>query len=275
MLKTSWYRLILLLPLFICMLLCKSAWAENEDRSITSEDGVYTYSMNEDGSVTLCSFDWKTHQTGDDVIVPSMVDGHVVSEIGAKCYARNNRATIGTLVIPNSIRSIEALAFFELEINHISIPASVEVIEQGAFVTEYTSISVAKGCPDYTAVKGGLYEKSTKTLLAAAHQGVEILDGIRNIGAYACYAIEPETVALSRIPASVEAIGNHAFFTAQLMCAADEAYHIPAATIEEYAFSKAVFKRPYSGNVEITFDEQLTALPAGCFSEPLQSGIVM
>lgn len=231
------------------------------------ENPSYTYLINSDNTITLTSFDWSAHTDGADIIIPATLDNHTVISIGSRCYTRSRNHTIGTLVIPNSVQHISAHAFMELEINHISIPASVRIIEQGAFVCEFKSIAVAKGCKNYTAINGALYEKPTKTLLATAHNGTAILDGITTIGSYACYAIKPDAYENAVIPQSVTTINAYAYLNADLPTSTSRSFHIPATTIGDHAFSGVIFRTTFSHDASLTFNSSLTQIPPSCFHE--------
>ena len=240
---------------------------DNQQRSIYS-NAAYSYYVNEDGTVTLSGYSWNDHSNGDDLIVPSTIDGYSVSGIADKCYADHEKnVKVGTLVIPEGIVEVGSLAFYDLRINHISIPASATVIQEGAFASVFDTISVGSGNNLYTVVNNALYEKASKKLIAIAYMGAEILDGIESIGAYACYKVTGDKEHQFLIPDSVVSIGDYAFYGAELWTLDNTIRYIPAVHIGVSAFENAefLFYDSLQENRYICFNKDLESISQRCF----------
>jgi len=252
---------------------------ENSETEVISSaekytNAAYTYILKDDGTVSLIDYSWADHVNGNDLRVPATIDGYAVTEIAANCFAKHDDHTrIATLVIPEGIETIGRLAFYDITINHISVPKSVVNIDEGAFASMFTTISVDKNNSFYTAVGNGLYHKPSKSLIALAHEDASILDGITRIGAYACYMVEGDEENQYLIPSTVMQIGDHAFYMAELWTHEDNQRNIPAVDIGESAFEHVEFvffndyHSSYPDNMCITLSNALEVIPAACFRD--------
>jgi hypothetical protein len=158
--------------LFTCLLLAPAAL-----------EAQFDYVTN-NGTITITGY------TGSDsgVVIPSVISGLPVVDIGANAFAYN--LNLVSVTIPGSIldigtnaffdcyfltnvtlslglADIESSAFFECGLTSITIPDSAINVGQGAFSACYslTAIDVDSGNPAYASIGGVLFNKSGMTLV--------------------------------------------------------------------------------------------------------------
>ena len=73
----------------------------------------------------------KYNKEGGNVVIPSVVDGVVITEIGDNAF---NGLNIDSVIIPDTVVKIGDYAFANNNIRALKIPDSVEVIGEGAFI---------------------------------------------------------------------------------------------------------------------------------------------
>ncbi|MDR1866668.1 MAG: leucine-rich repeat domain-containing protein [Treponema sp.] len=145
----------------------------------------FTYCLNSKGTIRITGY----KGTNNTVVIPSIIDGIAVTEIG-------NRA------------------FYQKKIQSITIPYSIERIEQAAFTHNQTlkAVNVSVRNRHYASVDGTLFSKD-KTILYRVPAGKSLTsytipDGVTTIEYEALYGHQLTTVT---IPESVTYIGWSAF----------------------------------------------------------------
>lgn len=94
-----------------------------------SEWDDFTYTVGTDGNVTITGY---THDLSGTVILPAVIEGHPVTEIGEGAFF--NCQNITSVAIPSTVKKIGSGAFRSSKsITRVNIPDSVTVIEKQAF----------------------------------------------------------------------------------------------------------------------------------------------
>ncbi|MCC8191568.1 MAG: leucine-rich repeat protein [Ruminococcus sp.] len=108
--------------------------------AMTLTSGDYEYEILEDGTAEI------TRYNGSDaeIELPSEIDGYVVTSIGSYSFADNEgNISISSIIIPESVTSIEAYAFYNLwRLTEVTIPTSVTSIGYHAFDACYNLESI-------------------------------------------------------------------------------------------------------------------------------------
>lgn len=96
--------------------------------SSAATSGDYTYTVNDDGTVTI------TEYTGNDaeITVPSEIDGYTVTVIGREAFYFNK--TLKKVTLPNTINTIKDYGFSGSSIERINLPNSITSIGEFAFI---------------------------------------------------------------------------------------------------------------------------------------------
>lgn len=154
--------------------------------SATVDGNTYTYTDNDDGTVTITGGVITTPK----LEIPAELGGKSVSAIGHHAFAVN--ATITELTIPEGVKSIDWYAFYSCEnmsgvtlpdsleyidswafehcikLETITIPANVSTIKGGAFARcdLLTSINVNEGNEQFVSVNGVVFSKDMSALVA-------------------------------------------------------------------------------------------------------------
>ena len=101
----------------------------------TSEDGLWNYKLNDDGTVEIGSVSYdRPAYLGEEknVTVPSEIDGHTVVSIGNWAFLNKNLSSVS---IPYGIKNIGDRAFAEnRNLTSVVIPDSVEAVGSEVFV---------------------------------------------------------------------------------------------------------------------------------------------
>ena len=128
-------------------------------------------------------------------------------------------SNMASVVIPDSVRTIEAAAFARCGLTSITIPESVTSLGYNGFGSVFggceklSAIYVATGNPNYTSVGGVLFSKDCKTLVAypaGASNVYHIPENVTDIGDGAFSG--NETLRSVTIPFGVVRIGDGAFY---------------------------------------------------------------
>ena len=238
-----------ILSITIGILICLAA-----AQALAEQDGLYTYSINLDNTVTITGFDWKNNH--GDIYIPEMLGNRMVSAIGEKAFMTTGNTAI-KITLPDSIKSIGEQAFRGVAITYVNIPLNTVEIGGGAFAQCTVSrFNVASGHQVFATIDNALYNKQTKTLIAWPENKEisEIPNGIVNIGDYAFYGRGRWENRGINLPDSVAYIGKYAFAGCYITTPMK---HV--SVIDDYAF--------YKSTVSIESELLLTKIGAHAFEE--------
>ncbi len=220
--------LVVIVALFVSMLpMDNSAKAAS-----TLTSGVWKYSINEDGTVTITG----TTEISGELKLPNKIEGRKVTSIGAfafsGCSGLNGNLVIpegvtnigqgafdnctglaGSLTIPKGVTSIGAFAFANCIGLTGNLTISKEVTSIGAFAFTYCSgltgsLTIPKGV---TSIGRRAFSNCS-----GLTGSLTIPEGVTNIGNeafYNCKGLSGEVV----IPKGVESIGDAAFYQSNLV----------------------------------------------------------
>lgn len=136
--------------------------AANAD-GVTS-DGLFTYDINEDDTVTITSYNGTTG-TEIDVVIPSVIDDYPVVGLTSYDYTFQ-RLTAKSLTIPEGITTVADSLFSNASIGTIYLPSTLETINFVFKIDNLSAIVISNSNPSYATIDGVLYNKSlTKILL--------------------------------------------------------------------------------------------------------------
>lgn len=174
-----------------------------------------------------------------DIVVPATVEHegivYQVTQIGMYAFTNSNNLT--SVTMPNGLKTIKKYSLSNCQlVTHYDIPASVTLIEGGAFNgsgLERINVDSANDC--YCDVDGVLFNKQmTSILLHPVNRDTTYIipDGVTTIGDYAFY--NNNKLIWVGIPEGVTAIEHGAFFN----CSKLENIEFPNSlvTIGEEAF---------------------------------------
>lgn len=208
---------------------------------LTFSVGQSSFTETGDGEVSLSSYTQPPFDPADPwggaVMVPSTVQHegvtYTVTSVGPEAFA--HAAEVDTVFLPDTIRSIGSEAFAETALRQINMPAGLESIGEGAFMStsigsgEFTIPGTVKdigpgafaGCWNITGfalgegspfiVEDGVLYTDDGVLLqypAGRSGGFQVPNGTVAVAASAFYSSNVRSVIL---PASVEQIGQLAF----------------------------------------------------------------
>ncbi|HEY3419204.1 MAG TPA: fibronectin type III domain-containing protein [Methanomassiliicoccales archaeon] len=184
--------------MIVTMILTGAFFVVSPSPSTAEQAGDYTYSIN-DGSAVISAYTG----AGGAVTIPSSLGGYTVTGIGA--YAFNNAAgfSVRSLIIPDSVTSIDIYAFDGCTaLTSLTLGSSLLTIGNGAF--ERCSGLISVTIPN-SVTRIGSWAFYSCTSLSTLTLG----SGVVNIGDYAfdgCSAL----VSLT-IPNNVVSVGTSAF----------------------------------------------------------------
>ena len=212
---------LLVLCVLVLLLVCHSIALAEE----TYVSGLFTYEIRGNGTVTILDYDWS--RSKGDVHVPNMLDGRIVTAIADEAFAvpvNNGYYTNSVLVtLPDTVTQIGERAFFNAPVSSINITENLRSIGRGALTTHGpVHFNIVPNQKWYAVIDNALYEKSTKTLIAITGDAsfLRIPEGIKTIGAYACYnGNRSDSIMHSMgisVPATVTTIEAYAFTNASL-----------------------------------------------------------
>ncbi|MBQ2972728.1 MAG: leucine-rich repeat domain-containing protein [Clostridia bacterium] len=186
--------------------------AEAEDAAETFSEGYYTYSVDEDGNATITNVD--TLISGD-IVVPSTLDNHIVTEIGSQSFMNCDKIT--SVIFPNGILKIGHSAFFRCDtLESVFIPESVEYIGSRAFqwCPNLIRITVDPKNLKYSSDEYDVFFNEEKTTLIQCPSNIpqieyRIPNGVINIENEAFLNCKKITNIV--VPNGVTKIGSYAF----------------------------------------------------------------
>ena len=228
-----------LIVLCIALVLCLAC-----GQTLAEKDGLYTFVVNQDNTVTITGFDWANNH--GDIYIPEMLGNRMVTCIGAKAFAASGNTAV-KITLPDGIRSIGEQAFRGVAITYVNTPLNTVEIGGGAFAEcSVSRFNVASGHQVFATIDNALYNKQTKTLIAwpTNKEISEIPKGIVNIGDYAFFGRYFGQFGFSRygrdaddffkLPDTVKYIGKYAFAKTSINLDA------PNVTIlDDYSFYEA------------------------------------
>ena len=195
-----------ILSITIGILICLAA-----AQALAEQDGLYTYSINPDNTVTITGFDWKNNH--GDIYIPEMLGNRVVSAIGEKAFS-TTRNTAVKITLPDNIKSIGEQAFRGVAITYVNIPMNTVEIGGGAFAQCTVSrFNVDNKHQVFATIDNALYNKQSKTLIAwPENKEISMIpNGIVNIGDYAFYKRSDFPKKTLVLPDTIQSIGEYAF----------------------------------------------------------------
>ena len=147
------------------------------------------------------------------------------------CYHFNS------IEVPEGVEKIEHQAFEGIELQHVSLPASLTEMEECvfAFNDHLVAIDVDPANPNFLTIDGALFTKDTATLLCypgGLTGAYTVPQGTKTIGEY---SFEGHTNVTSvRFPSGVTTIGQSAFFESNAT-----SFFLPEGltTIEAFGFA--------------------------------------
>lgn len=233
--KISFAVLLILLLLLVAL----PVFSE-ETEVLTIDD--YRYSILEDGTVSIVEYTGSS----EDVVIPSDIDGHIVSTIDRGAF--NNNETIKNVTIPDSVITVLGNPW-----------QCCKSLQSFKVSSENSSLAV---------IDGVLFEKSEKKLLCypkgKSQTSYKIPNGIQIIGEKAFYFCDRLTSVT--IPDSVTEIGRYAFHICRGLTKIDLPESI--VVIEEGAFAS-------TNLVSVTIPSKVTEISDYTFELSKLSSIVL
>ena len=204
--------------LAVCMVFGSAAALPHSDFVSTSGitasadnpvSGNYQYSVLSDGTVKIT---WYTSKAAvKSVTIPSTIAGRKVTAIGEQAFYEKH---IGTITVPEGVKTIENSAFIGCTATTINIPSTVTTIAGSAFLKceSLKNINVSASNKTYASVDGALLNKAkTEFLICPAGKTTyTVPSGVTNVKEYSfwsCNKLKSVTFA-----ASVKTIANKAIY---------------------------------------------------------------
>lgn len=231
--------------------------------------GLYTYEIKGNGTITITDFNWK--ENNSDVFIPTMIDGYTVTGIGESAFKVEEALSYSnySITLPDSIKTIDAFAFWNANIYSINIPNNIQFIGAGAFAGNLScQFKVTPDHPYYAVIDGALYNKSKKELISYPTRKVRngyitIPEGILSIGDYAFFKAG-ENLSFD-FPSTLNNIGAHAFEGVSIT---GGEFPDTVSVIGEYAFANIRWNtKNYKNNKrQLIRLENLQTMGQGAFS---------
>ena len=94
-----------------------------------TENAAFRYVLKEDGAVIQ-----KIAAMREELVIPAVLDGHPVGEVGSRVLERSGSVQVKTLIIEEGIRRIGDYAFsYSMDLERLQLPESLVSIGRGAF----------------------------------------------------------------------------------------------------------------------------------------------
>ena len=175
----------------------------NVKEIVTSSDGLYSIAVFDDNTAMLLEYN------GEDteVSIPSSIDGYIVTKIG-EAFRENSDLT--SIVLPNTIESIESLAFYNCySLTSITTEEGIRYIGDCAFYGCHSLASITIPASVVEIGDYAFYGCSSLTSLT-----IEEGSDLEYVGSYAfnVYSLKGHLV----IPNTVKYIGDYAFNNTQM-----------------------------------------------------------
>ncbi len=207
---------------------------------ICSECGVsedWSHSILPDNTISIGGY----NGTDTEITIPSEIDGVAVTSIAMYAFANNQ--TITSVIIPDSVTSIGALAFSGSSLTKVIMGKNVQTIETQAFanspITEITlgeslttlGILAFQGCPfESIHLPASLTNMDIRAIShcpSLAEVTVDSGNPIYSVGSDGCLYENGTTLAWAPrdltgtfdVPSSVTAIGSFAFYGCKTLTA--------------------------------------------------------
>lgn len=148
-----------LILVFVMLLVALPALADTRRTS-----GDFRYTLKGNGTATIVGYTG----SGDNIIIPQMLDGYTVTSIGNGAFSKANksREENRSVTLPDTIKSIGEFAFRNTNITSINLPDGLEDIGKGAFVgCNSITYRISANHPTFAVIDGALYNKSQKKLI--------------------------------------------------------------------------------------------------------------
>ena len=177
----------------------------------------------------------------DSLGITSVIIPDTVESLGVRAFF-NCRKLSTVDIRGNGLKSIDESAFWNTVLTTISLPASVESIADGTFISQtLTSIDVAEGNTHYCTVEGVLYSADKQTLeaypMGKTDASYTVLDGTKAIARQAFRGGVGNCSPLAEVvlPDGLESIGWRAF--AQMYSLAEVDIPDSVTELGTYAFA--------------------------------------
>lgn len=207
---------------------------------VAQTDGDYEYSVIQIHGVTGADI-YRYTGEDSDVVIPETLGGYKVISVSDSAFVYGKRK-IEKITLPSTLMRIDYFAFLGLDVQSIFIPASVEIIEEGAFSDCWLAdIYVAPENENYCVKDNVLYTKDMTELICYAIQKpdseFEIPEGVTKIGNAAFTGCR--NLKSIKIPDSVTVINSEAFISSGI-----EDFYISQYVkhIGKYAFLSGITK---------------------------------
>jgi len=220
----------LILVGLISIIFLSGCTGDNVDNPVEAEASCFEYKTNSTG-ITITKFSCGSFDKDlsdgkyKHVIIPSVIDGYTVTEIGRDAFNNTNGDTgtyISSVVIPDGVTSIGDYAFYNNNLKSVTIPSSVTSIGRSAFYNNnLESVVIPDGVTsigdsafnsndlESITIPSSVTTIADYTFYNNNLKSVTISSGVTTIGDYAFYDNNLKSVT---IPSSVTTIGDYAFY---------------------------------------------------------------
>ncbi|MBQ3155739.1 MAG: leucine-rich repeat protein [Clostridia bacterium] len=233
------------------------------DVTVVWEHGALDYDVI-DQEVKITSY----HGIADAAtIIPSHIEGYPVTVIGANAFyglANENRTISGTLVLPETIRTVESMAFAYCDqlTGDLLLPDAIETIERYAFAY-CSNLDGMLVLPSQLKILGeAAFDRSDKLKC----DGLVIPSGVKAIGDSAFYRCVNLTGELI-LPEGLKSVGAYAFYFTNL----NGELKLPSTL--EYIYHDAFAFSSFDGTVKLP--EDIRYLGSSAFQATMISGDVV